>query len=163
MHEIWTEDQAKSWGKSVALMQQRYKRSRTLRRMDAFLIAGFFPIIVGFGVYGGGNPLLITPNACFWWFFYRQYRINLAAERLWLEAANHGQRMLVETIDRALWHSEQLDVCLAAINAIDKSTWFTCQRDLLIACCRSWFWWLAFKVMKRVRIFLEWWNCKERS
>ncbi len=163
MHEHWTETQAKSWGKSVKTMQDAHRRSRVGRRIDAGMIVFFYPMLVGFSVYAEAYGVGLLVNVGFWWFFYSQYRLNLAAERLWLEAANHGQRMLVETMERALWHSEQLDVCLAGLRKLDKDDGFRRSRDCFIAYVRSWFWWTAFKLAKRLRIFLEWWNCKERA
>jgi hypothetical protein len=139
MHEFWTEIQAKSWGNSIDRMRDWHRRTRRLRcRVSAFLIAGFYPAIVGFSVYAGAYPTWpLFVIMCFWWHFYRQYRFHLASERLWLEAANHAQRMFVETLGQSIWHSEELDKCLTALSALNQNDW-----------------WAA----KRVRIFLEWWK-----
>jgi hypothetical protein len=127
------------------------------------MTAGFYPLIVGFGVYCEAYSVGLILNVGFWWFFYGQYRLNLAAERLWLEGANHGQRMLVETLHQSIWHSEQLDKCLVALGQLDKDDWFRRWRDRFIAYVRSLLWWLALKAVKCLRVFLEWWNCKERA
>ncbi len=163
MHAYWTEAQAETWDKCVQIMQNEFRRSRCLRRINSGLIVLFYPLIVGIGVYGEANRVGVLINVCAWWFFYRQYRLNLATERLWSEGVHHGQRMLLETFELTLWHSQQLDRCLAALTELDKRGWFNRKCRLATAFVRLWFWMLAWKSVRCLRILLEWWNCKERA
>lgn len=44
------------------------------------------------------------------WFMYRRYLRSREQERRWLTCINHARRMWVETPEKGLWHSQQLDL-----------------------------------------------------
>lgn len=44
------------------------------------------------------------------WFMYRRYLGSMKQERRWLACINHARRMWVETPEKGLWHSQQLDL-----------------------------------------------------
>lgn len=104
---------AQRWGECIRIAERHLKVNRRFRWASAFM-AILYPLLATTNTLQGRLwPALFNLLLC--WFMYRMYRRCLKDEQQWKHVRHHLGRVLAETTERALWHTEQTEVLLEEI------------------------------------------------
>lgn len=101
------------WGHCIRVADRHLRINRRYRWVMAAL-AMLYPWLAA-GSYLAGRPWQAVVNMVVGWFMYRMYRRSLKDEQQWRVLRHHLGRVLAETPERALWHTEQIGVMLEEI------------------------------------------------
>ena len=111
-NEIWTDETAKRWGSCVAIMRQHERKTRLMRRANGCLAVFYLTLALAQLLLSPAEWMAPTENVLIGWLMYRLHLSSCKREQFWRNAIHHGQRMLVETPERAAWHSKELDILM---------------------------------------------------
>ena len=103
---------AQCWSECVASMRKQERTTRRFRVVNGCL-AVYYPLLATMQLMAApDNWFYPVVNMLIGWLMYRLYLSARKREQFWRIAVHHGQRMLVETPERAAWHSKALDILM---------------------------------------------------
>lgn len=110
------EDRPKWKSDSLALMRKRQKWNRWARRLHLGMIGFYVLLLFTHTLELRYWRMLLDVLLLF--LFYGCWRSARQYERAWTEVLHHALRMQVETCERALWHSQQIDRVLDKLKTL---------------------------------------------
>lgn len=101
------------WRACQQVVERHLKINRCFRVVNALMSIGY--VVMATGSYLNNGCWLAVANMLGCWVMYRMYLYNRKDAQRWLQMRHHFGRVPVETPERALWHTEQIEALIAEI------------------------------------------------